>query len=53
MNIDALIEKIQPKFIINFYEISMKLGQISCIRASIFILGEAQQGIEGRAYKLV
>ena len=53
MNIDALIEKIQPKFIINFYEITVNLGQIPCIRASIFTLREAQQGIEGRAYKLV
>ena len=44
MNIDALIEKIKP---------TVNLGEIPCIRASIFTLREAQQGIEGRAYKLV
>ena len=37
MNIDAFIEKIKPKFIVNFCE-------IPCIRASIFTLREAQQG---------
>ena len=31
----------------------MNLGEIPCIRASIFTLREAQQGMEGRAYKLV
>ena len=54
MNIDAPIEKIQPKFIINFYEFQrMNLGQIPCIGASIFTLRGAQQGREGRAYKPV
>ena len=52
MNIDALIEEIKPKFIVNF-KFTMNLGEIPCIRASIFTLREAQQGIEGRAYKLV
>ena len=31
----------------------MNLGQIPCIRASIFTLRGAQQGREGRAYKQV
>ena len=53
MKIDALIEKIQPKFIINFMKFTVNLGQIPCIRASIFTLRGAQQGREGRAYKPV
>ena len=31
---------------------TVNLGQIPCIRASIFTLGGAQQGREGRTYKL-
>ena len=51
MNIDALIEKIQPKFIINFYEIYCEFRSNPCIRASISTLREAQQGREGWPYK--
>ena len=53
MNIDALIEKIKPKFIVNFYEIYCEFRSNSLYTGIFFTLREAQQGIEGRAYKLV